>query len=63
MVVGGGSQRLLSLNPTTVMFVLLLGLWLLLGCDISTHFENTVHLTLINVAFLGHANLFLGTAR
>ena len=35
--VGGGgwwySQRLLSLNPTTVMVVLLLGLWLLLGCD------------------------------
>ena len=29
----GGSQRLLSLNPTTVMVVLLLGLWLLLGCD------------------------------
>ena len=27
------SQRLLSLNPTTVMFVLLLGLWLFLGCD------------------------------
>ena len=33
MVGGGGSQRLLSLNPTTVMAVLLLGLWLLLGCD------------------------------
>ena len=30
---GGCSQRLLSLNPTTVMVVLLLGLWLLLGCD------------------------------
>ena len=30
---GGGSQRLLSLNPTKVMVVLLLGLWLLLGCD------------------------------
>ena len=33
---GGGwwySQRLLSLNPTTVMVVFLLGLWLLLGCD------------------------------
>ena len=27
------SQRLLCLNPTTVMVVLLLGLWLLLGCD------------------------------
>ena len=30
---GGGSQRLLCLNPTTVMVVLFLGLWLLLGCD------------------------------
>ena len=29
----GGSQRLLSLNSTTVMVVLVLGLWLLLGCD------------------------------
>ena len=36
MVGGGGggySQRLLSLNPTIVQVVLLLGLWLLLGCD------------------------------
>ena len=32
-VSGRYSQRLLSLNPTTVMVVLLLGLWLLLGCD------------------------------
>ena len=32
-MVGGGSQRLLSPNPTTVMVVLLLGLWRLLGCD------------------------------
>ena len=30
---GGGSKRLFSLNPSTVMVVLLLGLWLLLGCD------------------------------
>ena len=29
------SQRLLSLNPTTVLVILLLGLWLLLGCDNS----------------------------
>ena len=29
----GGSQQLLSLNSTTVMVVLVLGLWLLLGCD------------------------------
>ena len=37
VVVGGWvvwcSQRLLSLNPTAVIVVLLLGLWLLLGCD------------------------------
>ena len=36
---GGGSgvsKRLLCLNPTTVLVVLLLGFWLLLGC------ENTV---------------------
>ena len=33
VVGGGGSQRLLSLNPSTVTVVLLLGLWLLLGCD------------------------------
>ena len=41
MVVGGGwcSQRLLSLNPTTVMVVLLLGLWLLLGCDKKDRLE------------------------
>ena len=32
-LVVGGSQRLLSLNPTTVLVVLLLGFWLLLGCD------------------------------
>ena len=37
-MVGGGSQRLLCLNPTTVMVVLLLGLWLLLGCDNKTCF-------------------------
>ena len=30
---GGGSQRLPNPNPTTVLAVLLLGLWLLLGCD------------------------------
>ena len=34
---GGGwwwcSQRLLSLNPTTVMVILFLGLWLLMACD------------------------------
>ena len=29
----GGSHRLLCLNPTTVMVVLLWELWLLLGCD------------------------------
>ena len=30
------SQQLLSLNPTTVLVVLLLRLWLLLGCDNTT---------------------------
>ena len=30
---GGGSQRLLRLNPNTVLVVLFLELWLLLGCD------------------------------
>ena len=30
---GSGSQRLLCLNPTTVMVVSLLGFELLLGCD------------------------------
>ena len=34
------SQRLLSLNPTTVMVVLLLGLWLLLGCDNKVSFKG-----------------------
>ena len=29
----GGFQRLLSLNPSTVLVVLLLGFWSLLGCD------------------------------
>ena len=32
LVMDGGSQRLLCLNPNTVLVVLLLGLWLLLGC-------------------------------
>ena len=30
---GGCSQRVLCINPNTVMVVLLMGLWLLLGCD------------------------------
>ena len=38
-VCGGCFQRLLCLNPTTVMVVLLLGLWLLLGCDNSINFR------------------------
>ena len=33
VMVGGGSQQLLSLDPTTFLVVLLLGLWLLFGCD------------------------------
>ena len=32
----GSSQRLLSLNPTTVLVALFLGFWLLLGCDNKT---------------------------
>ena len=32
-MVGGGSQCLLSLNSTTVLVVLVLGLCLLLSCD------------------------------
>ena len=32
-VVVGGSQRILTLNPTTVLVALFLGLWLLFGCD------------------------------
>ena len=48
---GGGSQRLLSLNPTTFMVHLLLGLWLMLGCDnkvaekASSHTECTTSQT------------------
>ena len=37
---GGGSQRLLSFNPTKVMVVLLLGLWLLLGCENNLSHNN-----------------------
>ena len=48
MVVGGGSQRLLSLNPTTVLVVLVLGLWLLLGCDNFNIIQNScLHYTTI----------------
>ena len=35
--VGGGFQRLVSLNPTTMLVVLFLELWLLLGCDNLYH--------------------------
>ena len=31
--VGGSSQELVCLNPTTGLVILFLGLWLLLGCD------------------------------
>ena len=47
MVGGGGSQRLLSLNPTTVMVDLLLGLWLLLGCDNSKAFVTIAMLSFV----------------
>ena len=46
--VGGGSQRLDCLNPTTVMVVLLLGLWLLLGFDKKK--ENILDLNIILTA-------------
>ena len=35
--VGGGSQRLVSPNPTIMLVVLFLELWLLLGCDNLYH--------------------------
>ena len=38
----GGSQRLLSLNPIIVIVVLLLGLWLLLGCDNKKNLNKTI---------------------
>ena len=41
VVVGGGSQRLLSFYPTKVSVDLLLGLSLLLGCDYSNFFETS----------------------
>ena len=37
---GGGSQRLISFNLSTVLVVLLLGLWLLLGCNESDIFDH-----------------------
>ena len=37
---GGDSQRILGLNTTTVMVVLLLGLWLLLGCDYNDVYDT-----------------------
>ena len=45
VVGGGGSQRLLSLNPTTALVVLLLGLWMLLGCDNSQGTNITAYST------------------
>ena len=35
VVGGGGGECFVSTNPTTVMAVFMLGLWLLLGCDNS----------------------------
>ena len=53
------SQRLLSLNPTTVLAILLLGLWLLLGCDnIITYGEQYYHTTQINNTIHLSSNLF-----
>ena len=42
MVVVGGSQQLLSFNPTTVLVVLLLGL--MLGCDKSQRYKRGEHM-------------------
>ena len=38
----GGSQQLLSFNPTTVLVVLLLGL--MLGCDKSQRYKRSEHM-------------------
>ena len=46
------SQRLLCLNPTTVMVVLLLGLWLLLGCD-NSKLYNSIKLILLDSLLQG----------
>ena len=54
---GGGSQRLLSLNPTTVLVVLLLGLWLLLGCD-NSYYKGIVLKNSKSKG--GHKNFFPG---
>ena len=45
---GWYSQRLLSLNPTTVMVVFLFGLWLLLGCDKSLYYKTLPHWLLVD---------------
>ena len=51
---GGGSQRLLCLNPTTVMVVLLLGLWLLLGCDNKAKVLNRKSQNFVDAASVFH---------
>ena len=51
-VVGGGSQQLLSLIPTTVLVVLLLGLWLLLGCDNKQIFRISLFRVIKRIYFL-----------
>ena len=45
---GGYSQRLLCLNLSTVMVVLLLGLWLLLGCDNIAYPVKSLIILLLN---------------
>ena len=54
VVVVGGSQRLLDLNPTTVLVVLFLELGLLLGCENSMlqNKANVVELCVIDGGFL-----------
>ena len=50
MVGGSGSQPLLSLNPTIVLVVLLLGFWLLFGCDNNVIFNTTVQRTVMHIS-------------
>ena len=54
---GGGSQRLLSLIPTTVKVVLLLGLWLLMGCDNTNIVANIDNIEGGNIAIKSAKNI------
>ena len=63
--VGDGTQRLLRLNPTTVMVVLLLVLWLLLGCDnklrnndLHRKYDSNLEFLVIQKRFSSKTGLF-----